>query len=434
MANPPPMGNPNTPFDWLTHLDRPVVNSLELLQVSGFHPHELSRQFVIYDVNKQIPAVDYNAANDPPAAVAKFAHRAPWTNEPRADIAGVTYGDQASIFRALELLGVPSYQNGTTMGGRVPGKININTLNELEILLALADPQINPNFSNFTVADISALLQNLRQSRMPGDALALPPIPPGQPWKNDVPFKSFATAWVASPGDQQYPNGSGIQDTLLRNFTNNSAMPPTTQPLFWNSSSAVPGHPYQKWELLQKIYNNLTTTSNVFAVWLTCGFFEVQDVDAAGNAIVPPKIGSEIGRDQGRQVRHRMFAIIDRTEITLGRAMTSTYVANNNPQLPGTLTVTIPPGSLPWGGLLQVGNTLLLEASQGANSEVVVATATAVTAPTASTAGTWTFSALPQVVGSGGLSVTLRGNPGPWTTPYNHRSDPLVVPHYTVIQ
>src|SRR5262249_18721472 len=65
-------------------------------------------------------------------------------------------------------------------------------------------------------------------------------------------------------------------------------------------------HPYRKYEILTKIAQNVTVRSNVFAVWCTVGFFEV---DGDG------RLGREIGREVGRHKRHRFFAIIDRSTL-----------------------------------------------------------------------------------------------------------------------
>src|SRR5262249_9862283 len=93
-------------------------------------------------------------------------------------------------------------------------------------------------------------------------------------------------------------------------------------------------HLYQKFELLTKIYNNLTTRSNCFAVWVTVGFFEVNQVDPATGRIW---LGQEIGRADSRHVRHRMFAFLDRTQ----RQTTFGAVTSNTSILaPGTYTIT----------------------------------------------------------------------------------------------
>src|SRR5579859_3591444 len=109
------------------------------------------------------------------------------------------------IYRALEYLGVPNYLNGTVMGGRVPAKININTMTEPEILQALVDAYSAaaqyPGY-NFTAADVQNLYAALLASRTPG----------GVPGQNDKPFRSLATGWIASAtADTQYPQGSGIK-------------------------------------------------------------------------------------------------------------------------------------------------------------------------------------------------------------------------------
>jgi hypothetical protein len=88
-------------------------------------------------------------------------------------------------------------------------------------------------------------------------------------------------------------------------------------PLFLPPSvAAMPNaHPYVQSSLLQKIYNNITTTSNVFAVWWTAGYFEVVDEN-----VRPVKLGKEIGRDENRHIRHRFFAVVDRSALQLWSA------------------------------------------------------------------------------------------------------------------
>jgi hypothetical protein len=87
--------------------------------------------------------------------------------------------------------------------------------------------------------------------------------------------------------------------------------------------------PYFRYQALQRLGNLVTTRSNVFAVWITVGYFEVSPCPAVGTAnprggnwtaaqlqaIYPDgyQLGQELGIDTGEQVRHRAFYIIDRT-------------------------------------------------------------------------------------------------------------------------
>jgi hypothetical protein len=426
----------DVPFSWLTHLDRPVVNPMEILHVSGYHPHELTQQFVT-------------------ATGSNFQHLAPWTAN-----------QNTMIYRALDLLGVPSYLNGTTPGSRLPGKMAVNTMNDVEQWLALADAQNLPtnNYSTgATPLTIQGIYTSMFGQRTQGAG--------GIPWITDMPFKSFPTGPIASGIDLQYPYGSGTQDSVVRNGTNS-----TTPVLFFSTT-----HPYQQTEFLQKITNNITTTSNVFAVYLTVGFFEVDD------SFTPPKLLGEVGRAQNQHIRHRMMAIVDRTQMRqvqvpllagAQKQITADITAGNATYLTGAMTgsgfvngvlqttsapmagrmtpyqlatdpsntyldqsgLNTPPASPNWN--LQAG--MLLEVGVPGNMEVVVVT-TGIDA-----AGNQYFAAKFTQAWADGTPITCRGNPGPWLTTlsagianppvapqqvlYNHRKDTAVVPYYSIIQ
>jgi hypothetical protein len=351
----PPPGNSYPPFDWLVHLDRPLISPAELLQVSAYKPHELTQQFMTGDTPPQ-----------------RFNYRANWFDE---DLAESDRPLSHRLYRVLEFLGtgnrtlgmmnagtvslrpvelpgrdirvVPAAMSGRTASGgtwqidvgsclvidrgepgeevvrvktvelntqppyftadflkmhrkftiaptiiseRIPGRINLNTIWDKETFQALCDPQPSNGFSNPEI--VSAIFKRLKGSRTIGTAAG-----PETPGPADHPFRSL-TAGFTPYDDSQFPTG-GLQDTILRSDQSDR------QPLL-----SVPGmaHPYQSSELLTKIFNQTTIRSNVFAVWVTVGFFEVTDETTR-----PVKLGAESGRAENRQVRHRMFAIVDRS-------------------------------------------------------------------------------------------------------------------------
>lgn len=279
------LGRPNFPvplsghYDWLVHLDRPLISPMELLQVSACPPYQLTQRFM---------------GRDPlTGVIIPFAQRVPWFDEDN---------------RLYRLFAFLKTQWNSAGNGRIAGKININTIWDPETLLALCDPQPG---NHFTAADI----YNAGNPRDPltvyGRLLSLR-TPAGAPGPADKPFLSLAVGHSPKPGDGTYPpggdplfpRGSGINDTLLRSAVADGAM--KTPRLF-----ETPGdHPYLRFELLTKLFNNLTTRSNVFAVWLTVAFFEVVDATTR-----PVKLGAEINRAESRHRRHRMFAVVDRTTL-----------------------------------------------------------------------------------------------------------------------
>jgi len=74
-----------------------------------------------------------------------------------------------------------------------------------------------------------------------------------------------------------------------------------------------------RYELMHRLGNMVTTRSNVYAIWITVGYFEMEP-NNIGNQVVYDRhhpeglrVGQEIGIDTGEIQRHRAFYMIDRT-------------------------------------------------------------------------------------------------------------------------
>jgi hypothetical protein len=378
-------GNSKTlayPFDWLIHLDRPLISPAELLNVSAFKPHELTHQFIVNQGGITGPG-------GVPGQEKKFQHR----------LGLVAASPQSRIYRVFEFLEAGSNRAmGTADGGRIPGKININTVWDPDTLAAVIDPQPANLFTAGNPQIVQNLFAAITQARTPKVTQNGTPVF----GPNDRPFRGLATPFStgAAVKDSQYPSGVGVSDTLLRNTADNSQLlfaVPQTQ----NSS------PFLQYEVLNKIYNHLTTRSNVFAVWLTVGFFEVvQDTDAQGNPIRPVKLGAEIGKAEGRNIRHRMFAIVDRTNMTTlanVTQLTKDILAGSQSQTAQLLSMagvtSSPPFPISWS--IKPGSALTIE--DPANPETVVVTSVAGNSITA------TFKAPHRR----GTWVSLADTPGP---------------------
>lgn len=269
-----------------------------------------------------------------------FTQTAPW------------YDQNSRLFRSVEFLETGSRAAGIGVGGRIPGRVNINTYWDHEILLALCDTQDagdsmsapNPNyFTTNDVTNLSNAIINLRSPVGSNGALLGPTnMTPPSGWATNRPFLSLATPYTPTPStgssqDQQFPQtGAGMDDTWLR--TAPSAPPSMSlfKRLFDVSGGQAASHPYLQNQLLTKVYNNLTTRSNVFAVWVTVGFFQVAPVDAmgkTGDQYQPVKLAGEIGFP-GNNVRHQAFCIVDRTNLTITPGQSLTQITDQIPNSP----------------------------------------------------------------------------------------------------
>lgn len=364
-APPPPA------IEWLVHLDRPVINPVELSLVAAVKPHELTYQF----------------ATGTAAMPTYHQHAVQW-NSPLVP-----------LYRALESLSVRPWGYGLPSGGRVPGKININMIWDSAVLEALLDP----NSSNlFTTADVDNLYFNPMApgaslffgngphartkdftTRIPGathDETGLP--------TDDRPFKPFGTAFFAPSGaipGSILPAGSGLADTILRD----GATPGT--PAIFATAPPPPAtpHPYRSAEMLRKMYNNITTTSDTYLVVMTVGFFEVRNPTLPISTTNPVILGKEVSDQVAGDLRGKYVAIIDRSMIATdpvtgqhvdGLWQTTLAETPYDPNTSGTYYLRMPAQGDPAGGGIQIdyeGRRTTLTAGSsfvvgvGANAETI---------------------------------------------------------------
>jgi hypothetical protein len=386
--NPPPLSGA---YNWLVHLDRPLISPMELLHVSGYPPHLLTQRFV--------------SSDGPLGPPRFFNHCVPW------------FDQDNRLYRLFECLTTTPRFSGMVPGGRVAGKVNLNTIWDPEMLLALCDPQ---PANHFTAVQIYNPANPSDSSTVFGRLLSVR-SPLGVPGPTDRPFLGLAAPRCPSPGDSLYPpdgpalfpGGSGIEDTLLRSATGGT----DTVRLF---EIADAPHPYLRFELLTKLFNNVTTRSNVFAVWLTVAFFEVKDESTR-----PVKLGPELGRDEGRQRRHRFFAVIDRTNLTIltTSSRTAVILPPGQAEVEAAVTPARMAGQSGNGRAWTIRPGMLLTVDDGDNEETVIVTGVSRT----------TFTARFRRSHDAGFTIIQRGNPGPWPG-FTPSDQPSVVPYRRVIE
>ena len=72
-------------------------------------------------------------------------------------------------------------------------------------------------------------------------------------------------------------------------------------------------NPYFRYQALARLANLTTTRSNVYAIWITVGYFQVTPCNADAGHLDGYQLGPELGSDTGEIERHRAFYIYDRT-------------------------------------------------------------------------------------------------------------------------
>jgi len=335
-------GAPAQPFPWLAWNNRPFANRMELLQVPASSSARL-----LFDFTLANPTTSpYRATTDlsDPRSKTPFL---PFGHLLNPFHSSRTSGESAHFHRMLEYVHVPSrfvgvdtafnpapgafgdFTNPETRGFRPPfhrvshyrepGRVNLNTIFSENVWAGLtAGSDDYPAFS---------VLQQSRRG-YGGDIWALDPQ---FPTRFANPFRSFGGSYLVPTGELYDAVDGEVHTGLLRG----AGLPhgdANELPLFDRDSQEAFQHthrnPYFRYQLLHGLGATTTTRSNVYAVWVTVGYFEVLPAsryvpdqppltwrDPEFQAVFPAgdQLGPELGSDTGDVKRHRAFYIFDRS-------------------------------------------------------------------------------------------------------------------------
>ena len=306
-----PAGTPlamRTPFGWLPWNNRPFASHMELLNVpytsQGLMTFALSTapgggggsDFETFENQVSGTFGDgtfghlLNFSGALGAGANRFAHFFEFVETPSLFLGVETYlpGNLALIRSSLNLEGNAIGEFHPRVHGipnfRTPGKININTISPLQtaVWMNLTSGFTMP-LAGFVAARNGA---------------------PGATDSTDF-LNLFTTAENASFVEKDARTGG--QSTLLNGDPSGS--PPFSSVGITDATTPeikkdIIGSSYFANEFRQKMGNMVTTRSSVFAIWITVGYFQV---DQFG------RLGAEIADESGGVVRNRGFYIVDRS-------------------------------------------------------------------------------------------------------------------------
>jgi hypothetical protein len=241
---------------------------------------------------------------------------------------------------------------------RDPGKVNINTIYDPAVWQGILDERIPGEASPPWLNSYQAMWGARQGSGTtnPGPLSIFGSGTPAYPTRTALLNAAssaqlptiFAKPYRSASGNalvplQQMRQGHAGSDPSEREISSTLLRPDPGQPTFpmFEAPGAPPAasglfkeypnaafvstqtSPYFAYEEFRRLDNLVTTRSNVYAVWLTMGYFEVTPAPAPTNPTevtdYPAKypdgwqLGAEMGADTGDIQRHRAFYIYDRS-------------------------------------------------------------------------------------------------------------------------
>jgi len=202
---------------------------------------------------------------------------------------------------------------------REPGKINLNTISSEAVYNSIFDPDFWQNTTDFDFATWTEFRESRRGYTGTDD--------PAYPSRFSNPFRPAAAAElmpVLHGSDKRLmvpPEEAGLLRSVDRNVTPKSDRVPLFD-LKLNDLTLgndkmrhyrTDDNPMLRYQAYQRLGNIAGTQSNVFAVWVTIGYFEVEPIAVSPTHPDGWALGEELGNDTGEINRHRSFYIIDRS-------------------------------------------------------------------------------------------------------------------------
>jgi hypothetical protein len=337
-------------FSSLAWNNRPFVSQYELMQVPMVRSSELLREYTL--ASAMGPSeTPYDTDNPTPQYrhLVNFFHSSPF-NRRNASVHAyrlLEYVQVPSRFVGTELLLNPSHFKNHLLPSppntpnqianpislnpsfltpfnrvsayRDPGRVNINTIFHSRVWNALFDGYSGPSYDAVVAsrrgfaADINTLL---------------PTPDPNFPTYFANPFRPPGHGGLAPLAHLERHD---IETTLLRSNAippdyadPPDAPPPARDPLFQgghvgtNAASLASTHhrnSHFRYNALRRLGNMVTTRSNVYAIWITVGYFEVESNPGGVDTFHPDgyRVAQELGSTDGQRRRHRAFYIVDRT-------------------------------------------------------------------------------------------------------------------------
>ena len=301
-------GVPSRPFPWLFWANRPFNSAVEVAMVPRTSSFELLRKHSTANAAKpfgHLPGFFDTAQADLAAPWTVITGR---TNVMMPPIPPITsfldlvhvaspfsdiYGSAPS--NMLTSVGLDVFPYNQFSHFREPGRVNVNTVtskNVWEALFGKTDPASLPAWNKDLLSGSGSPAKSLLEVFQKIKDPTVPKLGFLDFHNDEISFEDTNHDGILDMGEDT--NANGILD--MGEDTNANGVLDTPNDDYRNTDKNI----FFRYQTMNRLANNVTVRSNVFAIWITVGFFENGGT-------------KELGSDTGEIDRHRGFFLFDRS-------------------------------------------------------------------------------------------------------------------------